>query len=30
LIAGMVRYIQHHLSGPKTIKSLDVLEAVFA
>ena len=30
LVAGMVRYIQHHLSGPKTIKSLDVLEAVFA
>lgn len=30
LIAGMVRYIQHHLSGPKTIKSLEVLEAVFA
>lgn len=30
LVAGLVRYIQHHLSGPRTIKSLEVLEALFA
>ncbi|MGB1075530.1 MAG: DNA repair protein RecO [Flavobacteriales bacterium] len=30
LVPGMVRYIQHHLSGLKTIKSLQVLEEVFA
>ncbi|MDG2209964.1 MAG: DNA repair protein RecO C-terminal domain-containing protein [Flavobacteriales bacterium] len=30
LVLGQVRYLQHHLSGPRTIKSYEVLESVFS
>jgi len=30
LVLGQVRYLQHHLSGPKTIQSYDVLESIFS
>lgn len=30
LVLGQVRYLQHHLSGPKTIESYDVLESIFS
>ena len=30
LVLGQVRYLQHHLSGPKEIKSYEVLESLFA
>jgi len=30
LVLGQVRYLQHHLSGPKTIQSYDILESIFS